>query len=380
VVRPLFYSKEIDAEPNFLKKIAIAAKWQIQSTRQDLLTGSGVLKGFTDGMAGAGLGTLDSAVMLMRDPVQSWDAVVEFAGSDEAYALLGSAVGAAFKSQIDQIGQALVEGGDANAENLGRQMGQAVALVVQLLAGGGSSSASSALTLSRMGIDVSVNTVKKIGASFNLDTVKTQISKLPGVVRDTDVPVIDSVKPVVPPKVDPVVPPKVDPVVEPVKPKPPSSGGLTPVYKDPETGLNAINPNPSTNTARIEELAKDLDTQKIALHEGQVAVQLENTFGSTLERVKPTLGKPNPDFVFVDGPYVGKTVDFMWTDSSRSGPLNKFFVNNAKTNYDQLIKHIEKADIVPLDFRNLTIENQGLVKGWIDSLPSVSKDKIIILR
>ncbi|WP_456022333.1 hemagglutinin repeat-containing protein [Pseudomonas protegens] len=380
--------KEIDAEPNVLKKIAIAAKWQIQSTRQDLLTGSGVLKGFTDGMAGAGLGTLDSAVMLMRDPVQSWDAVVEFAGSDEAQALLGKAVGAAFKSQIDQIGQALTEGGDANAENLGRQMGQAVALVVQLLAGGGSSSASSALTLSRMGIDVSVNTVKKIGASFNLDTVKTQISKLPGVVRDTDVPVIDSVKPVVPPKVDPVVPPKVDPVVppkvdpvvEPVKPKPPSGGGLTPVYKDPETGLNAINPNPSTNTARIEELAKDLDTQKIALHEGQVAVQLENTFGSTLERVKPTLGKPNPDFVFVDGPYVGKTVDFMWTDSSRSGPLNKFFVNNAKTNYDQLIKHIEKADIVPLDFRNLTIENQGLVKSWIDSLPSVSKDKIIILR
>jgi filamentous hemagglutinin len=65
---------------------------------------------------------------------------------------------------------------------------------------------------------------------------------------------------------------------------------------------------------------------------------------------------------------------------SRSRPLNKFFVNNAKTNYDQLIKHIEKADIVPLDFRNLTIENQGLVKSWIDSLPSVSKDKIIILR
>ncbi|MCV2221741.1 hemagglutinin repeat-containing protein [Pseudomonas mercuritolerans] len=187
--------KEIDAEPNVLKKLAIAAKWQIQSSRQDLLTGSGVLKGFTDGMAGAGLGTLDSAVMLMRDPVQSWDAVVEFAGSAEAQALLGEAIGAAFKSQIDQIGKALVEGGDANAENLGRQMGQAVALVVQLLAGGGSSSANSALTLSRMGIDVSVNTVKKIGASFDLDTVKTQISKLPGAVRDTDVPVVDPVKP-----------------------------------------------------------------------------------------------------------------------------------------------------------------------------------------
>nr|WP_221179077.1 hemagglutinin repeat-containing protein [Pseudomonas brassicacearum] len=198
--------KEIDAEPNILKKLAIVGKWQITSLRQDLLTGSGVLKGFTDGMAGAGLGTLDSTVTLLTDPAQSWEAVKEFAASDEAQTLLGKEVAAAFKSQIDQIGTAVVEGGDANAENLGRQMGQAVALVVQLMIGGGSSSANSALTLSRMGIDVSVNTVKKIGASVDINVVKNQISKLQGVLRDTDVPVLDP--PVTPPKVD-VTPPKV---------------------------------------------------------------------------------------------------------------------------------------------------------------------------
>ncbi|TPG72825.1 hypothetical protein EAH74_32930 [Pseudomonas mandelii] len=181
--------KEIDAEPNILKKLAIAGKWQITSLRQDLLTGSGVLKGFTDGMAGAGLGTLDSAVTLLTDPAQSWEAVKEFAASDEAQALLGKEVAAAFKSQIDQIGTAVVEGGDANAENLGRQMGQAVALVVQLMIGGGSSSANSALTLSRMGIDVSVNTVKKIGASFDINVVKNDINKLQDLMPDPDVPV-----------------------------------------------------------------------------------------------------------------------------------------------------------------------------------------------
>nr|WP_161990882.1 hemagglutinin repeat-containing protein [Pseudomonas caspiana] len=181
--------KEIDAEPNILKKLAIAGKWQITSLRQDLLTGSGVLKGFTDGMAGAGLGTLDSAVTLLTDPAQSWEAVKEFAASDEAQALLGKEVAAAFKSQIDQIGTAVVEGGDANAENLGRQMGQAVALVVQLMIGGGSSSANSALTLSRMGIDVSVNTVKKIGASFDINVVKNDINKLQDLIPDPDVPV-----------------------------------------------------------------------------------------------------------------------------------------------------------------------------------------------
>ncbi|MDT3312751.1 hemagglutinin repeat-containing protein [Pseudomonas sp. rhizo66] len=212
--------KEIDAEPNVLKKLAIIEKWGVTSLRQDLLTTAGVMKGFTDGMAGAGLGTLDSAVMLMRDPMKSWEAIEEFAGSDEAQALLGKAVADAFKSQIDQIKQATVEGGDANAENLGRQMGQSVALVIQLLIGGGSSSANSALILSRMGIDVSVNTVKKIGASFDLDVVKTQITKLPSVVRDTDVPIIDPVKPVTPPKTD-VTPPKVDTTV-------PKDGDLPP--------------------------------------------------------------------------------------------------------------------------------------------------------
>jgi len=70
----------------------------------------------------------------------------------------------------------------------------------------------------------------------------------------------------------------------------------------------------------------------------------------------------------------------MWADTSRAGPLNKFFVNNVKSNYEQLIKHIDKADIVPLDFRNLTVENQSLVKTWIDNLPAASKDKILILR
>ncbi|SFW90445.1 adhesin HecA family 20-residue repeat-containing protein, partial [Pseudomonas sp. NFACC09-4] len=193
--------KEIDAEPNPLKKLAIATKWQITSLKQDLLTGSGILKGFTDGMAGAGLGALDSAVTFMTDPMQSWEAVKEFASSEEARALLGDSVAAAFKSQIDQIGTAIVEGGDANAENLGKQMGQAVALVVQLMVGGGNGSAESALALSRMGIDVSVNTVKRIEASVDIDVIKTRINKLEELNPDSDVPDLDPPKPVTPPKI-----------------------------------------------------------------------------------------------------------------------------------------------------------------------------------
>ncbi len=225
--------KEIDAEPNILKKLAIAGKWQITSLRQDLLTGSGVLKGFTDGMAGAGLGTLDSAVSLMADPERSFDAAVEFASSKEARALLGDAVAAALKSQLDQIAKAVVEGGDANAENLGNQMGQVIALVAQLMLGGGSSSAASALRLSEMGIDVSVNTVKKMGASFDINVIKTKISNLQGVVRDSDVPVLDPPTTVTPPKID-VTPPK-DGVM------PPKEGDSPPQVIDEAKGIPYIN-------------------------------------------------------------------------------------------------------------------------------------------
>ncbi|CAI8725764.1 hypothetical protein EMIT0P44_130036 [Pseudomonas sp. IT-P44] len=155
---------------------------------------------------------------------------------------------------------------------------------------------------------------------------------------------------------------------------------LSPVYKDTDTGLNAINPITSRNRGRIQELGFDPDKGKLALHEGQAAVQLENTFGSTLKRVEPTLGSKNPDFVFVDGPYSGKTVDFMWTDSSRSAQINKFFSNNASQNQRQLIDHLDKADIVPIDYRNLTPGNQGMVNGWIKLLTPEQQDKILILR
>ncbi len=155
---------------------------------------------------------------------------------------------------------------------------------------------------------------------------------------------------------------------------------LSPVFKDTDTGLNAINPITSSNQGRIQELGMDPDKGKLALHEGQAAVQLENTFGGTLKRVEPMLGQKNPDFVFLDGPYSGKTVDFMWTDSSRFEQMNKFFSNNASQNQRQLIDHLNKADIVPIDYRNLTSGNQEMVNEWLKSLTQEQKSKILILR
>ncbi|QXI29952.1 hypothetical protein [Pseudomonas vanderleydeniana] len=42
--------------------------------------------------------------------------------------------------------------------------------------------------------------------------------------------------------------------------------------------------------------------------------------------------------------------------------------------------HIGKADIVPLDYRNLTSANQSMVNSWIKNLTSEQQSKILILR
>ncbi len=98
------------------------------------------------------------------------------------------------------------------------------------------------------------------------------------------------------------------------------------MFKGVETGLDSINPVRSNNRGRILELGLDPDMGKIAVHEGQADVQLENSLGGTLKRTDPVQGSKNPDFVFFSGPYAGKAVDLMWTDGTKSTQINKFLL------------------------------------------------------
>ncbi len=70
----------------------------------------------------------------------------------------------------------------------------------------------------------------------------------------------------------------------------------------------------------------------------------------------------------------------MWSDSTRSTQINRFFINNSDKNFNTLIDHLSKADIVPLDYRNLTPANQNVVNGWINNLTADQKNKILIIR
>lgn len=195
-------AKELKEAKGGAEALQVLGKWARISGNQDVLTGTALFEGFKDGMAGAGLNALDSAVGVMRDPMASIDAMKEFAASADGKKLLGAAYGA-FQSQLNQVGQALQEGGEANGENLGKQMGQALALFAQVIATSGTGAAQGASTLSKAGIEVSSNGFKEIVASTRAaGGIEGALAKLERNGPDPDVPVLDTPKPVVtPPKV-----------------------------------------------------------------------------------------------------------------------------------------------------------------------------------
>lgn len=72
-----------------------------------------------------------------------------------------------------------------------------------------------------------------------------------------------------------------------------------------------------------------------------------------------------------------KTIDFMWTleDPISIQKMNELFQGKRgqRLNEAQLMAHLDKADVVPLDYRNLSIDNQNLVNQWIIKLSPFSE-------
>ncbi|WP_323662020.1 hemagglutinin repeat-containing protein [Pectobacterium parmentieri] len=138
----------------------------------------------------------------------------------------------------------------------------------------------------------------------------------------------------------------------------------------------------AVNLDEVNRLKFDPHAGKNKLAEGSAATELQNTMGGKLERVDPDAS--GADFVFSSGPNKGKTVDFMFTTAKGSEKeiegMNKFFNNNWDRNITQLRTHLDKADIVPLDFRNLNVENQHKLLNHINSLSQADKAKIVIMR
>ncbi|WP_392551412.1 hypothetical protein RHO14_07925 [Orbus wheelerorum] len=126
----------------------------------------------------------------------------------------------------------------------------------------------------------------------------------------------------------------------------------------------------------------DIHAGKIKPAEASAAVEIQNSFSGNLKRIDDI--ESPADFVFTSGPNKGKTVDFMFTTANGTAKeiegINKFFNNNWNNNINTLSEHLNKADIVPLDFRNLNQANQQRLLDHIKTLPASSQNKIVIMR
>ncbi|MBL0910570.1 hypothetical protein G5645_21480, partial [Pectobacterium carotovorum] len=149
-----------------------------------------------------------------------------------------------------------------------------------------------------------------------------------------------------------------------------------------EIAGSVANTGAAVNLDEVNRLKFDPHAGKNKLAEGSAATELQNTMGGKLERVDPDAS--GADFVFSSGPNKGKTVDFMFTTAKGSEKeiegMNKFFNNNWDNNVKTLHQHLEKADIVPLDFRNLTPTNQQRILEYLNTLPASQKNQIVIMR
>jgi filamentous hemagglutinin len=122
----------------------------------------------------------------------------------------------------------------------------------------------------------------------------------------------------------------------------------------------------------------DSATGQLRPGEAGVAAELENYTGSTMQRAGAASG---PDFEFTSGPYNGQTVDMMYTPSTveQANNLNQYFNQNLPALEENLTSHASKADLVAIDMRVLSSQNQASMMNAINSLPSALQSKFILL-
>ncbi|RRV03625.1 hypothetical protein EGJ27_24600 [Pseudomonas sp. v388] len=118
---------------------------------------------------------------------------MEFAGSPETRKQLGEEVAQQLASQIKQINIALEQGGDANAEEMGRKMGEVTAPVISTIATGGGGSASQSMQMAKMGKVMSSKDLARVAATVKLSDVKERIAGIGKGGRDLDVPIVEPV-------------------------------------------------------------------------------------------------------------------------------------------------------------------------------------------
>ncbi|MBR8302342.1 hemagglutinin repeat-containing protein [Burkholderia dolosa] len=133
------------------------AKWFAASGKQDLLTAGGVWKGLNE----AALIDAAGLIRFASDPVAGLKGLQALVEDPQVRAALGDQIVTSLKTRIASMDNALTVGGDANAEQFGRDLGNLVWQTVSVVtAAKGAVGAS--VTLGRVGLDVTAGALETL--------------------------------------------------------------------------------------------------------------------------------------------------------------------------------------------------------------------------
>lgn len=139
--------------------------------------------------------------------------------------------------------------------------------------------------------------------------------------------------------------------------------------------------------AEVARLLIDKLDNKPKPNEAMAAEQYQQYHKVRLERPEPVFinGEPQAGFDYwvTD---TGQTLDFMFTmygyAQVKIDNLNKFFAHNDNawnTKRKQILDHLEKSDIVPIDLRYLNAENTVKLIAFVLSLSKEQQSQIIFI-
>lgn len=157
----------------------------------------------------------------------------------------------------------------------------------------------------------------------------------------------------------------------------------------PPASVNLVTMPPAAPQSEVRRLMQG-SSNNIRRHEAETAAKWQQAMGVRLE-VYAATGKKRgePDYWIVDGALPREewqTLDFMFTEDPRNPykveRLNHFFAKNEDAltaKYEKIQEHLQKADMVPLDFRHLNAMNRSKLLAYVLSLPDKDKNRIYLI-
>jgi len=133
------------------------AKWIWVSQKQDALTTSGLYKGLRDGLGG----DITGLAQFLAHPVDGVNGIRALISDPNMRAKLGDEVFASLTTQLNQIDTALKVGGDANAEQLGRNLGNLIWQVGSVLTAA-EGAAKAGVAMGRVGVDMTAGALETL--------------------------------------------------------------------------------------------------------------------------------------------------------------------------------------------------------------------------